>query len=47
MLREMVVMAAFLLALSGIAAGIVIIQKTASTQTAKAERVMEYANEID
>lgn len=47
MLREMAVLAAFLLALSGIAADIAIIQKTAGAQMAKAERIMERANETD
>lgn len=47
MLREIVVAAAFLLALSGIIAGVAIVQKTASRQTASAERIIENANEID
>lgn len=47
MLREMVVIAAFLFVLSGIAAGVVIVQKTAVNQMAKAEHIMECANEID
>lgn len=47
MLREIVAAAAFLLALSGIIAGVAIAQKTASRQTASAERIIEDANEID
>lgn len=47
MLREIVVAAAFLLALSGIIAGVAIVQKTASRQTSSAERIIESANEID
>lgn len=47
MLREMVSIAAFLFVLSGIAAGVVIVQKNAGVQTAKAEQIMEAANEID
>lgn len=47
MLKEMVIMAAFLFALSGVASGILVIQKTANAQTVKAECIMEYANETD
>lgn len=47
MLREIVATAAFLFALSGIIAGIAIVQKTASRQTSLAERIIESANEID
>lgn len=47
MLREIVATAAFLFALSGIIAGISIVQKTVSRQTAAAERIIESANEID
>lgn len=47
MLREIVTVAAFLLALSGIISGVAIIQKTASRQTSSAERIIESANEID
>lgn len=47
MLKEIVVIAAFLFVLSGILAGVVIVQKIAASQEAKAERIMENANEID
>lgn len=47
MLREIVATAAFLLALSGIIAGVAIVQKTTLRQTAAAERIIEDANEID
>ena len=46
MLRE-IAAAAFLLALSGIIAGVAIVQKTASRQMVAAERIIEDANEID
>ena len=46
MLREIFIIAAFLFALSGIMAGIVIVQKGASKQIDKVEKVMEIANEI-
>ncbi len=47
MLREIVVAAAFLFAISGIIAGVAIVQKTVSRQMAAAERTIESANEID
>lgn len=47
MLREIFIIAAFLFALSGIMAGIVIVQKGASKQMDKVEKVMEFANEIN
>ena len=47
MLREIFIIAAFLFALSGIMAGIVIVQKGAFKQMDKVEKVMEIANEIN
>jgi len=47
MLREIIATVAFLFALSGIIAGVVIVQKTVSRQTAAAEKTIESANEID
>ena len=47
MLREMIVITAFLFLLAGITAGVVIIQKGVTRQEVKAVAVMEQANEID
>ena len=45
--RELFIIAAFLFALSGIMAGIVIVHNGASKQMDKVEKVMEIANEIN
>lgn len=47
MLREMIVMIAFITALSGITSGIILVQKLSARQRVQTERIMEYANEID
>lgn len=47
MLRELIIVTAFLFALSGIAASVVIVQKSAAQQEAKVNCIMEMANEID
>lgn len=47
MLREMFVIAAFLLILCGIVGGVVTIERSASRQLVIAERIIEDANETD
>ncbi len=47
MLKEMVTMAAFLLALSGIAAGALIVERASFRQYSAVYRVIEYTNEIN
>ncbi len=47
MLKEMLVMAAFILALSGIIGSIVSVQKISERQRGQAVQIMEMANEID
>ncbi len=47
MLKEMLVMAAFILVLSGIIGSIVSVQKISERQREQAVQIMEMANEID
>lgn len=47
MLKEMIVMVAFLLSLSAIIASVVIIQKNSNKQMAETLSIMEAANEIN
>lgn len=47
MLKEIIVIAAFLFSLSGIIAGVVLVQKEAGAQQIKTEHIIEAANEID
>lgn len=47
MLREMIIVAAFVFALSAIVSGFVIVQKSAVKQLVKVENVLEKANEIN
>lgn len=47
MLKEMLVMAAFILVLSGIIGSIVSVQKISERQRVQAVQIMEMANEID
>ena len=47
MLKEIFALTAFLFILSAVVAGTAAVQKMADRQTAKAERIMETANEID
>lgn len=47
MLREMFVIAAFLLILCGIVGGVVTIDRSASRQSGIAEKIIEGANETD
>lgn len=47
MLREMFVIAAFLLILCGIVGGVVAVERSASRQLVIAEKIIEGANETD
>ena len=47
MIREMFVIAAFLLILCGIVGGVVTVERSASRQLVIAEKIIEDANETD
>lgn len=47
MIREMFIIAAFLLILCGIVGGVVSVERSASRQLVIAERIIEGANETD